>query len=62
MQPLLRTMDLVSWLYHRVSQYVQEPVFAEPKVRQLKWSIESIVLSLLALAALGVGLTLCLLM
>lgn len=52
-------MDLLSWLYHRVSQYVQEPVFAEPKERSRKCSFENIMLFLFCLVALSVGFTLC---
>lgn len=60
MQTLLRTMDLLSWLHHRASQYVQAPKFLEQEVPGRPPSCESILLYLLGLAALGGGLTLCL--
>ena len=56
---LYRTMDLVSWLAHRVGQFVHAPMFVEPETPGQKPSLATSLIYLLLLVALGLGFTLC---
>ncbi len=52
-------MDLVSWLAHRVGQFVHAPMFVEPETPGQKPSLATSLIYLLLLVALGLGFTLC---